>query len=360
MQQNDPLAVIETEAPNFSDEEAIAVIRNHYGIDVTVQVLVSERDQNFRLRSTDGVEYVLKIASVIEDPQVTDFQIQALLHLQAWCEQNRFPLNAPQIIRTTDGETQISMTSATGEHVARIVTYVAGVPLGDRQPSPILATKMGRYLAQLGRALQDFRHPGNSQVLLWDMQQALELKRLLPHIANEALRSCVEQVLIEFEQIAWPKFPHLRAQVIHSDFNPDNVLTFSDDDESVAGVIDFGDMLLSPLVVDVAIAASYLWAEDGNPLALIAEFLAGYHAVTPLTLEELEILHTLIKTRLAASISIHKWRASFRGVGDPYLAKIRDEGSPTENFLSRLSEIPLEHAMQTFRQICASVELASN
>ena len=126
------------------------------------------------------------------------------------------------------------------KHVARVVTFVAGVPLGERQPSPALAANMGRYLAHLGRGLHDFEHPGNSQALLWDMQQALELRRLLPHIANEALRSCVERVLIEFEQIAWPKFPQLRAQVIHSDFNPDNVLTFSDDDEAVAGVIDFG------------------------------------------------------------------------------------------------------------------------
>ena len=86
------------------------------------------------------------------------------------------------------------------------------------------------------------------------------------------------------------------------------------------------------------IAASYLGPEDGNPLALIAEFLAGYHVVTPLTPEELEILHTLIKTRLAASISILGWRASFRDADDPYLVKIRDDGSRAENFLERLSE----------------------
>ena len=115
MQQNDPLAVIETEPPNFGDEEAIEVIRRHYGFDVTVQSLVSERDQNFRLRSTDGSEYVLKIASIVEDPKVTDFQIQALLHLQAWCEQNRFPLNAPQIIRTNDGKTNFKMRTTSVE-----------------------------------------------------------------------------------------------------------------------------------------------------------------------------------------------------------------------------------------------------
>jgi hydroxylysine kinase len=360
MQQNDPLAVIQTEAPNFSDAEAMAVVRRNYGMDVTVRPLVSERDQNFRLRSTDGKEYVLKIASLKEDPQVTEFQIQALLHLQAWCDQESFPLNAPQIVPTADGDTYIRMTSTSGEHIARVVTFVAGVPLGERQPSPALAANMGRYLAHLGRGLREFRHPGNSQVLLWDMQRALELRRLLPHILNKALRSGIEQVLHEFEQLAWPKFPQLRTQVIHSDFNPDNVLTFSTDDEAVAGVIDFGDMLRSPLIVDVAIAASYLSSEDGNPLALIAEFLAGYHAVTPLTLEELEILHTLIKTRLAASISILKWRASFRDADDPYLAKIRDEGSLSERFLERLSEIPREHATQTFRQICASADLASN
>jgi len=48
-----------------------------------VHRLDSERDQNFRLRSLSGREYVLKIANPDEDRAVTNLQTEALLHLAA-------------------------------------------------------------------------------------------------------------------------------------------------------------------------------------------------------------------------------------------------------------------------------------
>jgi Ser/Thr protein kinase RdoA (MazF antagonist) len=41
----------------------------------------------------------------------------------------------------------------------------------------------------------------------------------------------------------------LRRQVIHSDLHGDNVLTVSDDENRIAGVIDFGDMVRAPLIM---------------------------------------------------------------------------------------------------------------
>jgi Ser/Thr protein kinase RdoA (MazF antagonist) len=53
----------------------------------------------------------------------------------------------------------------------------------------------------------------------------------------------------------------LRAQVIHSDANPENVLVAG----KRLGFIDFGDAIKAPLVFDVAIAASYMRVFDGDP-----------------------------------------------------------------------------------------------
>jgi Ser/Thr protein kinase RdoA (MazF antagonist) len=358
MQQHDPLAVIETETPKFSEAEAVEIVRKHYGLVVTVRPLVSERDQNFQLLLADGRRLVLKIANALEDPDVTRFQIRALLHVEAWCEQSSFPLNVPRVLRTNSGDTHLTVQSAAASHIARVVTFVAGVPLEDRVPSAALCASMGRYLAHLGRALRDFDDPGSSQVLLWDMQQALSARKLLPHLRNDADRHLVARTLQEFEQHALPAFDQVRKQVIHSDFNPDNVLVDSRDENAVAGVIDFGDMLRSPLIVDVAIGASYLRPQAGNPLALIAEFLAGYHSVTPLTQDELSILFTLIKTRAAASMAILYWRISSRDASDPYLAKLLSAESPVERFLDELAQIPRDSATQTFRQICASASMS--
>ena len=65
--------------------EALAqrVAAEHYGLIATVHRLDSERDQNFRLRSLSGREYVLKIANPAEDRAVTNLQTEALLHLAA-------------------------------------------------------------------------------------------------------------------------------------------------------------------------------------------------------------------------------------------------------------------------------------
>jgi Ser/Thr protein kinase RdoA (MazF antagonist) len=353
--QADPFAVIETETPRLEDGEVVQLIREHYGLEARLKPLLSERDQNFHLRCDDGRQFVLKIANAAEDPLVTDFQIQVLLHLESYVANHDCPINVPRIQRTVDGRTQLLVTSGGDQHVTRVVTFLEGVPLGDTPASPILCRRLGTNLAHLGRALHDFDRPASEHGLLWDMQQALALRRILEHIPDADLRQAVAQTLDEFEAHALPHFSELRSQVIHGDFNPDNVLIDANDSSSVVGVIDFGDILKAPLIVDVAIGASYLRCTEGYPLARIAEFLASYHSVTPLAVSEIDLLFDLIKTRLAATIAVLDWRATLRGADDRYLAcMVSSEGSAAE-FLKILLEIPRDNAQQTFRQICASV-----
>lgn len=360
MHDTDPLAVIATEKPNFSDDDAIEFIRRHYDLDVAVKPLLSERDQNFQLSATDGQQYVLKIANAGEDPQVADFHNKALLHLQRFGERHKDHVNAPEVLLTNDGATHFTIEFASGQHIARVVSFVAGMPLADRLPSATLCRNMGIFLARLGRALEDFTHPASNHSLLWDMQQASAVRRLLQYLPSQWLSVLVEETLGEYEALALPLFSTLRTQVIHNDLNPDNVLINPQNADEVVGVIDFGDMLRAPLVIDVAIAASYLRPLDGNPLALIAEFVAAYHSVVPLTRAEIDILFTLIKTRLATSIAILYWRAAQQKKNDLYLANTLLSESSAEFFLQRLAEIPRDNALRTFRSVCASVNCAKN
>lgn len=351
----DPLATIAEITPAFSDEKAIEIARDVYGLNVSVKSLVSERDQNFQLRTASGEQFVLKIANAAEDPAVTDFQIEALMHIRRYVEAHVTPINAPTVIQTLAGESHAILSANEQTHVARVVSYIAGVPVGNRTPSPQLCRNQGAYLAHLGCALEDFTHAGCHQALLWDIQQALQLRDLAKHIPRAAVRSDVIAALNDFEHFAWPKLDLLRRQVVHSDFNPDNILVDSASSEEVVGVIDFGDMLEAPMIADVAIAASYLRPDDGDPLALIAEFVAGYASVTPLLQDEIDIFFELIKARLCASIVLLYWRASFRDADDPYLEKVMAGEASSEHFLSRLNSIPRDHAIQVFRQVHASV-----
>ena len=54
----------------------------YFGLHGNCRLLSGERDLNFQLTCSDGAQYVLKIANAAEDPLVTDFQNQALLHIQ--------------------------------------------------------------------------------------------------------------------------------------------------------------------------------------------------------------------------------------------------------------------------------------
>ena len=145
----------------------------------------------------------------------------------------------------------------------------------------------------------------------------------------------------------------VRAQVIHNDMHGDNVLVASDSDESIAGIIDFGDMLRSPLIIDLGVAGAYLQPTEGDTLSLVAAFVAAYHSVTPLRKAEIDILYFLIRARLAATIAIHYWRTSARASEDPYLEQSADGGVTSDDFLQRLDAIPYQEASARLRAACA-------
>lgn len=356
--QTNPLAIIASELPGFSTQFAIDLMQSDYGMKIlSAKSLVSERDQNFQLLCADGRKLVLKIANAAEDPQVTDFQVKALQHIEHYQSQFGERFNAPRIVPTPDGRSQLSIEDGSVSCIARVVTYVEGVPLGDDEPSAELCRNTGIYLAELGRSLKDFRHAGSDQNLLWDMKRALRLRELLRHIRPASLADRVSRCLDEFEDRVLPEFPSLRWQVIHNDLNPDNILLDVAGGSKVVGVIDFGDMLAAPLIVDLAVATSYMRLGAGDPLAGIAACLSGYHSVTPLLTQETDLLLDLVRTRLAATISIRHWRISEKSPDDPYLQKILQENT-AEEFLARLDELPAEHVRRTFREVCASQDMA--
>ena len=73
--------VLEAKAPAFTAAEAEDIAQRVFGIAASAHPLDSERDQNFRLCSVDGLDCVLKIANPAEDPAVLDLQTEALLHI---------------------------------------------------------------------------------------------------------------------------------------------------------------------------------------------------------------------------------------------------------------------------------------
>ena len=328
----------------------MAVVQDQFGLVATsTKTLVSERDQNFLLRLDDGRELVLKIAGAAEPPAVTDKQIAALEHVAKRCPNAGL---APTVLLTSRGDRRITLTKHGQDHLCRLVTYLPGVPLAAHPLNAAVCASFGARLAQLDSALADFSYPGGEQALLWDIRQAPRLSELLEHVDDAAVRGLLETTLSTFERRVLPRFDHLRRQTIHNDANPANVLV-ADGGKRVVGIIDFGDMIDAPLIVDVAIAAAYLRPQDDDAFAFIRPFVAAYHAVNRLADEEFAVLHELIKTRLATTIVLMAWRASLRDDDDAYLQQTQASEGDALGFLQRLAAVPSQTADAIYREACS-------
>jgi len=100
-----------------------------------------------------------------------------------------------------------------------------------------------------------------------------------------------------------------------------------------------GDMVRAPLIKEVAVAASYLRSGDADVLSLVAPFVAAYNSVLPLRADELELLFDLLRTRLAATISILRWRVAQRGADDEYASLQLQSENDAAAFLLRLNSL---------------------
>ena len=78
----DSLDAIASKPPDVPEQVIAEHLSAHYGLQGELTPLVSERDQNLRLRTAGGDSYVVKIANVAEAERVTRFQVSALLHLE--------------------------------------------------------------------------------------------------------------------------------------------------------------------------------------------------------------------------------------------------------------------------------------
>ncbi len=310
--------LLEAAPAQVSLEQAAGIAAEHFGLHGTAHRLAGERDLNFRISVADGVTRLLKLSHPLEDPQVVDFQNGVLLHVQRADPdlpvQRVYPAlnNAYQIAVEVDGQRML----------ARLMSFVEGTPLHQvAERSSALRQNLGDALARLDLAMQDFSHPASGHDLLWDMKHASRLRRLLPHIDDADKRALVERFLDNFEQQALPHMENLRAQVIHNDLNPHNVIVDAQHPERILNILDFGDMVHAPLINDLAVAAAYQLGGIDDPLLPALEFISAYHRRNPLLPNEQVILADLIATRLVMNLCITAWRASLHPENRDYILR---------------------------------------
>ena len=339
--------MLTTTPPAFSDADALDIADKHFGLKAGIQELVSERDQNFRLATEDGRRFVLKISNHAEQLEVVDFQNQALLHVA----KKDASLPVPGVIPTLDGQLHSQVEHAGERHFVRVLSWMDGSVLHDATANPDLARRLGRMLAQLGVGFQGFSHPGSNPPSLWDMKRAAGLSDLVVHIEEPDLRQMISQTLDRFVSQVKPVLATLRSQVIHNDMNPGNVLMDKAQPDKISGIIDFGDLTRSPLIIDLAVAASYQLGKGDDPLAGALPMIAGYHSIMPLQDTEIELLTDLIRTRLITSLLIGSYRSILFPENREYLLISHRSA---RNFLKNLNDLSANEAVIRIHTACHS------
>ena len=317
----DGLIALAGAPPPVEVAEAEAAARSLYGLEATAEPLAGERDRNFHLLTADGPR-VLKFIDPAADDRVVDGQSAVLTHLAARSPQ----LPVPRLCRTLDGRDLGHAQTVTGHWRVRLVTYLSGELLADIQPDGRLLLATGRQIAALDRALRDFDHPALGQRIAWDIRQAPVLARILPRIAPLCAQELIARALEPVPALI-RALGTLHSQAIHGDCHARNLLVNAQADACV-GIIDLGDMIRGPCVMEIAVAmAEFLM--DGMPPEPLTSLLAGYTDSRPLTGPEMALLYDLILARIAVTVLIQTWRT-------PTDAPAASPGAATLDALSAL------------------------
>ena len=301
-------ANLTTPPPVLAADDALALVAQHWGLMGALSPLTSERDLNYRLTTPQG-RYVVKLANPAEPAAVTHFQTRALLHLQS------SGLPVPRVARTLNGATEVQ----TPHGLLRLLTYLEGQPLHLAPKSDAQRAAIGTMAARLTLGLNGFHDPAGGQDLQWDIRHAARLRPLLPHIADD-LRPLCDAALTRFETEALPHLAECRWQVVHNDLNPHNLLTDPGNPDAIAGILDFGDMVETPLVCDMAVAASYQ-VDPAAPLHSLRAFAGAYHATLPLTPLEQRLFPILTQARMLTTLAIASARAARYPDNAPYILR---------------------------------------
>jgi 4-aminobutyrate aminotransferase-like enzyme/Ser/Thr protein kinase RdoA (MazF antagonist) len=295
--------VLDAPPPTLSAGHAEEIARSRYGLETAAELLVSERDQNFRLTDASGSRWVLKVSNAAEDRGVVEMEVAAVERIAAVDP----ALPVPVARHALDGSPIATMEAADGQrHLIRLLPLLPGRNAEPRELEGATIERIGETVARIGRALRGFFHPAAGRTIWWDQQHLLELARRVAVDEGPDRRQLLGEVLARFDATVTPAFPALRAQVIHNDVTLDNLLL--DDDGEITGIIDFGDMAHTALVLDIPATLQSLVRDRTDLFEVTDAFLAGYASVLPLEDTEAALLGDLLAGRMAQTILISAWR----------------------------------------------------
>ena len=296
------------EQSQLADSTVLKLLEQSYGLNGTLVRIPTEKDETFRCR--DGEEtYLVKVSSPDEDPTIVQLQTACMEHLERTAPE----LPVQRLVRSLGGAPEVLIPATEGpfHRILRVMHFIPGDLLDNHEASADQLELVGSSCARLGLALQDFDHPRADRLLLWDLKHFHRMRPLLDYVDEKQKRSLAEDIFDQFDEKVVPLLGTLTSQVVHGDFSPFNLVVNPSRPDYVTGIIDFGDVVRTPVIFDISVTmANLLAADPASPWKHALHVMDGYRSIRPLPGHELEALMVAAPARLLLRALITQWRAS--------------------------------------------------
>ena len=312
---------------NQNHEKLVSKISSLYEITDLIKFLPGEIDLNFLVKTADGKKAILKLYSINRDFGFFEMIEEALFYLG----QQNLSTNLPRLIKTLGHNARGSIEYEGQVYETHLLTWIEGNLWADKNPIfQIDCETLGHHAGMLDKALSNFTHPFCERNFKWDVNQYdwienhLELfdgnqKWIMDHFCK--FLSEKKEVLLQ-----------LPLSVIHNDLNDYNILL---SENGISGFIDFGDMIKTARINELAICLAYTMMNCQDPMQRALKIIRSYHEVLPLQEDEMEALYYCIAARLMISVTF---------------SAIRKKESPDEAYL-QISEKPAWELLLKWKNI---------
>ncbi len=301
----------------LSDAQIDSVTHLLYGYHPQIKRLPGEYDTNALITASDGRQSVLKIMHPSRESSFVEMQIAALQHIASTAPQ----LPIQRVIPQQNGALW-SIAQIDGHaHLVWMLEYLNGTLYAEANPvDDALVMDMGRVLGELSHALATFTHPAAHRTLEWDVMRGGWIANYLHAFSDPHQLSTVQSHLARYTQSIAQYGSQVRYGVIHGDANDYNVLVGAPGymKRSISGLLDFGDMMHTAVVSELAIASAYAIMNHPQPVDALMAMVNQYHTQYPLNDAEVALLYDLICIRLCISVTVSAIRKRERP-DDPYM-----------------------------------------
>ncbi|SFC52368.1 4-aminobutyrate aminotransferase [Nocardioides terrae] len=302
--------------PVLDLDEAAEIAARHWGLRGPVTELGSQQDRNFLVRATTGA-VVLKVANAATAPAELEAQAAALA---AAAEAG---LRVPTVVPTLDGQVVETVDVAGQRLLVRVLTYVDGTPLLELDGFGFEHCRLlGRTAGVLVAAFRGVSHPGMRRRTQWDLRVASDVVRSLgshlPRSVRAELLAAADGAALRLQAVA----EDLPVQVIHGDLTDDN--TVLDADGSI-GVIDFGDVMTSWRVAELAVTVTSVLGRTADDVAAVLAVVEAFSEHVTLTDTELTAVWPLVVLRTGVLVASSAEQVALDGGNDYTEARRAEE-----------------------------------